>query len=294
MLYPAELRGLLAGCLAQAFLPVKVCSMGGWRSLAIVCGLALPSAALAADCPSVGTEAATVAEVIDGDTVRLAEGMIVRLAGIEAPKQPLSAVGAWPPAEDAREALHRLAGGVAIRLAPAGGSLDRYGRRHAYLFRTEGSSVQAEMVASGWARVRWLPEEGACFQMLASKEGTARQARLGLWASPEYAVRQADDPSLLDRNGLYELVEGRVVSVGHGSRMIFLDFGHDYRRDFTVMVSSAIADSLTAAGRSADVFANRRVRVRGVIEESSGPAIRLHDLAEIEILGDGDNVGAPR
>lgn len=241
-----------------------------------------------------GTESATVGEVIDGDTVRLAEGMVVRLAGIEAPKPPLSATGPWPLAEDARQALQRLVGGAAVLLAPAGSGLDRYGRRHAYLFLVGGRSVQGEMVTIGLARVRWLSEEGACFQMLAQKEETARQARLGLWASPEYAVRQADDPSLLNRNGLYELVEGRVVSVGHGSRMIFLDFGHKYRRDFTVMVSSAIGDSLTAAGHPADVFANRRVRVRGVIEESGGPAMRLNDSAEIEVLGDGDNVGAPR
>ena len=51
-----------------------------------------------------------------------------------------------------------------------------------------------------------------------------------------HPVKSADDPSLLMRNGLYDLVEGRVVSVGYGSRMVFLDFGRNFRTDFTVMV----------------------------------------------------------
>jgi hypothetical protein len=67
--------------------------------------------------------------------------------------------------------------------------------------------------------------------------------------------------------------------------MTFLDFGPVYRRDFTVMLTPAIAEKLNA---NADGFANRRVRVRGVIEASGGPAIRLNDPAEIELIDTGD------
>ncbi len=152
------------------------------------------------------------------------------------------------------------------------------------------------LVGEGLVRARWFPDENGCFQRFLAAENAARAAERGLWAAPEYAIRKANDPSLTTRNGLYDLVEGRVVSVGHGSRMIFLDFGYDIRRDFTVMVPPAVAEALAAAGRPAEAFAKRRVRVRGVIEESNGPAIRLNDPAEIELLdGDGqDDVGAPR
>jgi micrococcal nuclease len=155
--------------------------------------------------------------------------------------------------------------------------------------------AQAAIIERGFARVRWVPEESQCFQSLLAAEGFAREGRRGIWANPEYLPRNANDPSLLERNGLYELVEGRIVSVGHGTRMIFLDFGRSYRRDFTVMVSPAVAQRLVAAGLPPDGFANRWVRVRGVIEESGGPAIRLNDPAEIEFLDDDqDNVGAHR
>jgi hypothetical protein len=66
--------------------------------------------------------------------------------------------------------------------------------------------------------------------------------------------------------------------------MIFLDFGRNIRRDFTVLVTPPVAEGLAAAGLPAESLANRRVRVRGVIEESGGPAIRLNDPAEIELI----------
>jgi len=275
---------------------VKTASLAAFAAAAFLA--LLPAEAVAADCPANGGETAIVADVLAGDTLRLADGAVVRLAGVEAPQPPLTlpAGDSWPAAEAARRGLERLVAGASVGLAAAGESPDRHGRRHGYLFLADGRSVAAELVAAGLVRVRWLPGESACFQALLAGESAARRARRGLWASPDYVIRKAYDPSLLRRNGLYELVEGRVVFVGHGTRMIFLDFGRDFRRDFTVMVSPAVAEGLAAAGVPVDGFANRRVRVRGVIEDSGGPAIRLNDAAEIEFIDgdDQDDVGASR
>ena len=240
----------------------------------------------------------TVADVVDGETLSLSDGQTVRLAGIEVPKPPLSSPAnvQWPPGEAAKKGLRGLVGdGTKVSLVSARNEPDRYGRRHAFVFLADGRLVQTEMVQSDLVRVRWLPEESHCFQPLLVNESAARAGRRGIWADPENLPRNANDPSLLERNGLYELIEGRIVSVGHGTRMVFLDFGRSYRRDFTVMVSPAVVARLIAAGLPPDGFANRRVRVRGVIEESGGPAIRLNDPAEIEFLDDDqDDVGAHR
>jgi endonuclease YncB( thermonuclease family) len=275
---------------------------GAWQGpfqLWLIAGLLVvwPQIALAEDCPVASVKTARVVDVLDGNTLRLGDGVTARLAGIEAPIPPLSqpANAKWPPAEASRERLRDLVGGQTVGVAPAGSGPDRYSRLHAFVFLADGRSVQSAMVEGGLARVRWLPEESQCFQVLLTAEERARKALRGLWSSPDYRPRSANDPSLLERNGLYELVEGRIVSVGHGTRMVFLDFGRNYRRDFTVMVSPAVVARLNAAGLSPDGFANRRVRVRGVIEESGGPAIRLNDPAEIELLDDDQNdVGAHR
>jgi hypothetical protein len=205
---------------------------------------------------------------------------------MEPPLRPLGlAAGApWPLADSAREALESLGRDARVRLAAAGQNPDRYGRRHVFAFLPDGSLLQERLLRLGFGRARWESGDDACFVRFLAAEEVARRAKSGIWADPEYKIRSGFDPSLRERNGLYDLVEGRVASVGHGTRMIFLDFGHDFRRDFTIMVPPGVADALALAGRPADLFAGRRVRVRGIIEESGGPAIRLNDPAEIELL----------
>ncbi len=255
-------------------------------------GGAVSAADIAACAPDAAAETATVAAVIDGGTLRLADGRVVRLAGIEAPRRPLAVADEepWPLTEVARAGLERLTAGKAVQVVPVAEAPDRHGRWRANLYLGAGNEwLQSVLVAAGLARVHRLPGDPRCVFALLGAEKAAREGRLGLWRSPDYAVLQAGDPSLQGRTGLYELVEGRVARVGHGAYMIFLDFGRDYWRDFTIMISPRVAESLASAGVPADGLAGRPIRVRGVIEASGGPAIRVNDPAEIELLNDGDN-----
>ncbi|MEX0853345.1 MAG: thermonuclease family protein [Bauldia sp.] len=236
----------------------------------------------------------TIAEAIDGATIGLADGGLVRLAGIEAPERPLGMPESrsWPLALVARQGLERLAVGKDAVVDQIGSGPDRHGRMHANVYLGETRQwLQSTLVVAGLARVHWLPGDPPCIAALLDAEEAARARGLGIWSSPDYAVRQANDPSLLARKGLYELVEGRVTSIGHGTSMIFVDFGREYRSDFTIMVSLRVAGRLSEGGISIDGLKGRRVRVRGVIEESGGPAIRLNDPVEIEVLADGDEAG---
>ena len=254
-----------------------------------ISAMALPGCTAGADAWT-----ATVAAIVDGDTVALADGRVVRLAGIEAPKPPLGtpADAPWPPADAARLGLTRLTSGKSVTVAPVADAPDRHGRWRANVFVGDDHAwLQDAIVAKGDARVRWLPGDPPCVFALLAAEGMARDRRLGLWASPDYAVRRASDRSLIDRNGVYEVVEGRVASVEHGEFMIFVDFGRDYWRDFSIMIAPPVARRFADAGIPLDGLAGRRVRVRGLIEEAGGPAIRLNDPGELELVDD-DNVPA--
>ena len=72
--------------------------------------------------------------------------------------------------------------------------------------------------------------------------------------------------------------------------MIFVDFGRDFRHDFTVLIPMDLADRLVASGLDPDGLIGRRIRVRGVIEDAGGPAVRIHDPDEIEVLDENDAV----
>jgi micrococcal nuclease len=240
------------------------------------------------DCARIGSESATVFEIVDGDTLVLADGRVLRLAGVEAPKTYLARPGAEieAVAVAARRALERLAGGKRVAIRPVEPARDRHGRIRAELTLEDGTWLQQAMVERGFVRVRPFAGEDSCLDALRAGEREAREARRGLWRDAEFSVVSAYDPSLIERNGLYVVVEGRVISVGHGDRVDFLNFGHVWRRDFTVLVGATAARRLAESGRSTDTMIGKRVQVRGIMEESGGPAIRLSDPGEIEILGE--------
>jgi hypothetical protein len=248
----------------------------GWRRAgAVAAALLVAGSPVAAD-EACSERAAEVQGVETNGDLRLADGALVHLSAIELPRNPAAAVA---------EAAELLAGRhVTLK---GEGPPDRYNRIHAVVMLGDGLSLQWNLVADGLARVRLLPEEHPCGENLLVAEEAARIGGFGLWAGHEYAIWRADDPSLLGQIGLYALVEGRVVSVGAGSRIVFLDFGRNWRQDFTVMVAASEAGRFAAAGKKLESLTNRTLRVRGVIEESNGPAVRADSPDAIEVL-DGD------
>src|SRR3546814_11740616 len=85
---------------------------------------ASPAAALEAG------PAATVIEVVDGDTVVLDDRSQVRLVGLQAPKLPLGRPDFpnWPLAGDASTALRSIVEGARARLYTGGAAQARSGR----------------------------------------------------------------------------------------------------------------------------------------------------------------------
>ncbi len=247
----------------------------------MLAGPAAGSALAASACPALSTQTMVVTGITAVGGLVTAEGEEVRLAGLAFPQvsgaTPESAGGS-PLAT----AIARLATGpVQVEVAD---SPDRYGRIRAHVYAQDGRWLQAELVVAGLAIVR--PEGGdpGCLRALLALEAAARGAGAGLWADSRNVAKASDQSSLLAEIGLYALVEGRIVSVGYGSRMVFLDFGRSFRTDFTVMVQKSLVPRLVEAGITVESLAGRAVRVRGVIEESGGPAIRLTDPLALELL----------
>jgi hypothetical protein len=87
----------------------------------VVC-LAAFLSPLARACDLPPPETAKVAAVIDGETLKLADGRTVKLIGAKAPNPPLGWRGEdpWPFVEDARGALESLAANKAIEVGSAG------------------------------------------------------------------------------------------------------------------------------------------------------------------------------
>ncbi|MBE9554510.1 MAG: thermonuclease family protein, partial [Proteobacteria bacterium] len=182
-------------------------------------------------------ERARVVEVVDGDTVLLDDGWQVRLVGIQAPKLPLGRQNfkKWPLADESKSVLEALVLDRQVTLAYGGQRVDRHGRRLAHLFLTEGTWIQGELLSAGMARVYSFPDNRAAVDEMLTAEGRARREGAGIWGSEWYAVRA---PDALSRDiGSFQLVEGRVVDAADVRGTVYLNFGADWRSDFTVKVT---------------------------------------------------------
>lgn len=227
---------------------------------------------------------ARVIKVVDGDTVVLEDGQDVRLIGMQAPKLPLGRPGypTWPLAEEAKAELEALALGRTVGLAFGGERVDRHGRLLAQLYRDDGLWLQGHMVEKGWARVYSFVDNRACVEELLALEKTARKAGLNIWSHPYYAIRGPLD--LADTLDSYQLVEGQVLEVALVRGRAFMNFGRDWKTDFTISLRPETVELFEAEGVDLRAFEGKRVRVRGWVEEYNGPEIEVTHPEQIEIL----------
>lgn len=235
----------------------------------------------------------TVTRIVDSETLVLDDGGVVRLIGALAPRarDAGAAPDAWPPENDAIKALSELVLGKTVKLAFAGRRADRYGRLLAHLFVRKGAGeewVQGAMLASGNARAYGLPGNFACASELLAHEAQARQKRAGLWSNGVYRLLRADKPSaLLAMRGKYGLVAGTVVSLGQTKGATYLNFGADWKTDFTGRVARSVLLNHPEFSRTLEALRGKRVSVRGWIERRNGPLIDIADPSQVELL-DGE------
>lgn len=231
----------------------------------------------------------TVTQIVDGDTLLLDTGLVVRLIGIQAPKLALGRDGLadWPGGDAAKAALGVLALKRQVLLRYGGEAIDRHGRTLAqvYVLGAEPVWVQQAMLARGAARVYSFPDNRACLAELFAAERAARAAGLGIWADSDYRVRRADRPAdLLPLAGHYELVEGRILRAERVGAQVFINFGRYFKEDFTAVIDARALRLFAAEGRDPLQLGGALVRVRGWIDDHDGPRVAVTHPEQIEVL----------
>ena len=222
-----------------------------------------------------------IAEVVAGDLVRLDDGRAVRLAGIRVPAGSAGEPSAERLAEQARAALGGLLNGQMVTLAPAEAPHDRYGRLVAQVDGHAGLWLEGALLERGLALVQTRPGEAARAEEMLAIEREARAARRGLWAEPAFMPQDAG--ALAGSTGRFRIVRGRVLRVAPTDGYVYLNFGADWRADFTVRARRAELRG-TLAGVDLEGLAGRLVEVRGVVLEAGGPLIELSHPEQLQVL----------
>ncbi|MCH8111490.1 MAG: thermonuclease family protein [Proteobacteria bacterium] len=256
-----------------------------WRLglAALALGLLLHGGAWAEE-PLAKGGSGVVREVVDGDTLVLEDGTTVRLVGIMTPKLPLGRRGfpTEPLARDAKAALEDLTLGRRVTLSYGGRRTDRYGRALAHLRDEDGLWIQGELLRRGLARVYTFSDNTARSARMLALEDETRRAGGGVWTLDYYHVLTPEETG--SAIGTFQLVEGRVVDAAKVRGRAYLNFGPDYRSDFTITISPKDMRTFRRAGVDPTAFEGRRVRVRGWLTSLNGPMIEVTHPEQIEVL----------
>jgi micrococcal nuclease len=154
--------------------------------------------------PPTGLETATVAQVVDGDTIELTDGRKVRYIGINTPERD------QPYYKEATEANRQLVAGKTIQLELDTETFDQYGRTLAYVW-VGGEMVNLTMLKEGYANAFTVPPNVKYEEQFRQAEREAREAERGLWAGSDVGLKivhiEADAPGSDQNNPNGEWIE---------------------------------------------------------------------------------------
>jgi endonuclease YncB( thermonuclease family) len=253
------------------------------RATILLCGIVLvttmPRHADAAGCIFQQQGEGRVVAMLDARTFRLSDNREIRLDGIE----PVAIERAKA---DRASTLSKILTDRDVTLSGENATLDRYGRQHAFVFlRSSGALVQSLLLAEGEAFVSTTVTDKDCASILTSAETEARRQKKGVWAEPS-AIKNAESPGdILAGIGRFAVIEGKVLSVRQAGATTYLNFGRNWTQDFAATISRRILPAFEAAGIVLKSFENRRVRIRGWVENRGGPRIEVLRVEQIEVVG---------
>jgi len=217
-------------------------------------------------------EQGRVAYVRSGDTLVLDDGVVVRLAGIDAPS--------WdePFGREAAAALTRMTAGREVELFYGGARRDSYGRALSHVRLKNGRVwLQHKLLQDGAAWVRTYPDNRALAAPMLAAEAKARLARRGLWSIGDYQVRL---PMEAQGQTGFMVLEGRVTGAYDAAGAAELDLDDIV----TARIPQGEVRGFWRAGRDPGRLKGRLVRVRGYL--SRDRSLRLDHPEQLEVLRD--------
>ncbi len=214
--------------------------------------------------PSASGKSQSVARVVDGDTVIMADGSRVRLVGIDAPEL------GQPWAEQAVKQLRDSTDGRKVQLRRCGHQ-DKYGRVLGVLTK-DGQNLNLALIERGFAIPMLIPPCGKMLlpEVLESAAGAAL-GRKGIYSQPEYRI--VDHGQAAKSVGRWAVIRGKVLNLHRGRRAFHLNFGSDWKKDFSVVIFPFGRTRFNELGLDIGELVGREVLVLGRVREYNGPQI---------------------
>ena len=236
-----------------------------------------------------------VKRVIDDLTLVLDNDKIIRLVGLDIPdrhadKQPAHAI-------DAYNALKTAFAGKEVTLYQTRdkkkGRTNRMQHELAHIIRSRDKLwAQGLLLRNGFARLRTTPDNPELAAQMQEIEAQARDDDLGLWTLPKYSVLSPQEADTYINS--FQIVEGRVRAVASVRNTIYLNFGQNWRQDFTIALPVSLRKDLLAQGLDPMTWQGKYVQARGWLEKYNGPYLDITHIEKIQLIDRKDASYRPK
>ena len=226
-----------------------------------------------------------VTKVIDGDTVRLSNGKLLRYIGMDTPEVRIRKRGRFiydpqPFSLEAKEMNRKLVENKFVRVELDVEKLDTYGRILGYCFVGD-TFVNNELIKEGLAVLYTKPPDVKYTKIFIESQEQARSLHKGIWGNYK-VVSSRDAHKFINQ---IRRVRGIVLDAYKSKRVVHLNFGRDYRTDFTVVIFNDCLKFFRAKGIEPEVYyIGKQVEVWGRIREYNGPEIIVSLPYQIRVL----------
>jgi len=152
---------------------------------------------------------------------------------------------------------------------------DRYGATLAT------SKLEEAMLRDGVAMVHG---QGDTPKEWSEAENAARAGKKGMWAQKDFVLTPENAGEQMQQ---YRAVEGVVKRVHIGKDATYINFGDDWKTDFSAQVRGR--DRKALAAQLGQLAPGKRVQIRGTIYNENGPMVKLSRPDQLRVLSEGDS-----
>lgn len=217
-----------------------------------------------------------VTQIIDPIRVEIDHKKIVQLSNIDIPDLTPYAYGEFSGL--AKTYLEQTLLQKQVRIYQTKnkkkGRTNRMGHMMAHLvIKNNEQWVQGALLTQGLARIHPAKDHIEMVSHMQALETQARIKKTGLWAKEDYQVYNAlHVPETLSG---WAIIEGTVLKVATVKNKVYLNFGADWRTDFTIVIPSTVRRALAKNQIDPLAFSGKSVRIRGWVEHYNGPSVEL-------------------
>lgn len=240
---------------------------------------------LLAGCNQRQGEEVYIKRVIDGDTVKTADGDSIRLLGVDTPEIDWENNQSEFYAEEARNFSAENLVGENVFLEYDEEKEDHYGRVLAYIIH-DNENFNQKLLESGYASLMIVDPNDKYESDFKKAVKTARESRLGIWS--QVIELERDLPVISYEKaesfiGDKVIVEGRIVNTAATDSVNYLNFSNNYQDTLSLVIFNRNLNKFDY--QPASYILNKKIKVFGEIEIYQGsPQIVVDDPHNILVL----------